>query len=369
MKKIAAIVIAATIIALGAAASAVYSDAPDCITAGLNDDSCVWKPELASVAVKVEYKYPYCEIKHSVEHNLRESPEGIVVYSGTHRLHSREYNEERNPVPIMYYSPPGSTVEPLTGRDWPVAWDYMPSTSVVHKIIPTPANIENTAQSWLKWQGRTLGSVHFQVTLQYGEEYKQPIRVGNSFKYHHEQLPTSLVSNAIPISHTFSGLSEAIFTCGETARREEARMEERKALETERAGLRQSLTLLESELTRARAHETNAANLLNEVIEIGERVGEVHRTIQRIRVEGLAERRRMIERYYTEESAKYSIVLRSLEAQEAALAAADMAIAAQKANLEASRARLEKLVADAQAAEDALIAEIEKTREALGDNE
>ena len=108
---------------------------------------------------------------------------------------------------------------------------------------------------------------------------------------------------------------------------------------------------------------------MNEVIEIGERVGEVHRTIQRIRVEGLAERRKMIERYYTEESAKYSLVLRSLEAQEAAMAAADAAIAAQKAELEGSRARLEKMVADAQAAEDALIAEIEKTREALGDGE
>ena len=126
---------------------------------------------------------------------------------------------------------------------------------------------------------------------------------------------------------------------------------------------------LEGELTRARAHENSATNLLKDVIEIGERVGEVHRTIQRIRVEGLAERRKMIERYYSEEARKYSLVVKALEAQEAALSALDVAISAHKAELEASRARLEAMVAEAQAAEDALIAEIEQTREALGADE
>ena len=387
MKKIAAIGIAAAIIALGAMASAVYSDAPDCITAGLDDDACVWKPELASVEVKVEYEYPYCEIKLEVEDNLDELPEGVTIgeFDDAGQLEHRSYGSAPR---IVITSPEGneSVLSPLSHlHKHPPTAEWGPAILSVRygnrvtkwkwseKFQSNHGNIQNTAAKYLKWQGHTLDTLTLVIPrVSYGDEYdeyRQKVRVGNEFVDHVDRLQRSFVSEPIPISHTFSGLSEAIFTCGETARREEARMEERKALETERAGLRQSLTLLESELARARAHETNAANLLNEVIEIGERVGEVHRTIQRIRVEGLAERRKIIERYYTEESAKYSLILRSLAAQEAAMSAADAAIAAQKAELESSRARLEKMVADAQAAEDALIAEIEKTREALGADE
>ena len=386
MKKIAAIGITAAIIALGAAASAVHSDAPDCITAGLDDDTCVWKPELTSVEVKVEYEYPYCEIKLEIEDNLDELPAGVTIggFDDAGQLR-RDYhtsaprivvtNPEGNesaltPLSHLHKHPPTSEWGPAIGSTrygWGTKWSWSEKFQSYH------GSIQDTAARYLRWQGHTLDTLTLVIpSVSYGDEYdeyRQKVRVGNKFIDHVDRLQTSFVSEPIPISHTFSGLSEAIFTCGETARREEARMEERKALETERAGLRQSLTLLEAELARARAHETNAANLLNEVIEIGERVGEVHRTIQRIRVEGLAERRKLIERYYTEESAKYSLILQSLAAQEAAMSAADAAIAAQKAELEASRARLEKMVADAQAAEDALIAEIEKTREALGADE
>ena len=159
-----------------------------------------------------------------------------------------------------------------------------------------------------------------------------------------------------------------MFTCLEVAKREEERVSERVELQAQKAGLRQSLTLLESELARARQHELDATTILKEVIDVSARVDEMLRTIQRVRVEGLAERRKIIERYYSEESQRYSVFIRSLESSRAALAAADEAIAAHKAELERSRASLESLVSSAQAAEAELIAEIEEAREALGDD-
>ena len=383
VKKIVAIGIAAAIVALGAA-SIVSADTPDCITAGLNDDTCVWKPELTSVEVKVEYEYPYCEIKLEVEDNLDELPEGVTIggFDDAGQISHKPGVPYRSQTRIVVTNPEGneSALSPLShlhkhppttewgqARGGNIWWDWS------DKFQSNHASIQNTAAKYLNWQGHTLDTLTLVIpSVSYGDEYdeyRQKVRVGNKFIDYVDRLQRSFVSEPIPISHTFAGLSEAIFACGETARREEARIEERKALETERAGLRAALALLEGELERAQLHETQAANLLKEVIEIGERVGELHRTIQRIRAEGLAERRKMIERYYTEESQKYSILLRSLEAQEAILTAADIAIAAQKAELDASRARLEKMVADAQAAEDALITEIEKTREALGEDE
>lgn len=393
MKKIVAIGIAAAIVALGAVASTVYSYTPDCITAGLNDDTCVWKPELTSVEVKVEYEYPYCEIKLEVEDNLDELPKGVTIggfddagqikrSSGLYTVRPNDPASPNNQARIVVTNPEGreSGLSPLSHlHKHPPTTEWGPAISGRYtkwnwsnKFQSDHSGIQNATAEYLNWQGHTLDTLTLVIpNVSYGDEYdeyRRKVRVGNKFIDHVDRLQSSFVSEPIPISHTFSGLSEAIFACGETARREEARMEERKALETERAGLRAALALLEGELERAQLHETQAAALLKEVIEIGERVGELHRTIHRIRVEGLAERRKMVERYYTEESTKYSLFLRSLEAQEAILTAADIAIAAQKAELDASRARLEKMVADAQAAEDALITEIEKTREALGED-
>ena len=392
VKKIVAIGIAAAIVALGAV-STVSADTPDCITAGLNDDTCVWKPELTSVEVKVEYEYPYCEIKLEVEDNLDELPEGVTIggFDDAGQIKRISRGNHVNPgsqARIVVTNPEGneSALSPLSHlHKHPPTTEWGPAIHIPGyrgriakwswsaKFQSDYGGIQSTAARYLGWQGHTLDTLTLVIpSVSYGDEYdeyRQKVRVGNKFIDHVDRLQRSFVSEPIPISHTFSGLSEAIFACGETARREEARIEERKALETERAGLRAALTLLEGELERAQLHETQAANLLKEVIAIGERVGELHRTIHRIRVEGLAERRKMVERYYTEESTKYSLFLRSLETQEAILTAADIAIAAQKAELDASRARLEKMVADAQAAEDALITEIEKTREALGEGE
>ena len=214
----------------------------------------------------------------------------------------------------------------------------------------------------------TLGKIYMTARLEYSGEFAEHKRVGNALRTHAQVSPSTVQTNAIPISHTFAGLVEEMFTCLEVAKREETRVSERVELEAQKAGLRQSLTLLESELARARQHELDATTILKEVIDVSARVDEMLRTIQRVRVEGLAERRKLIERYYSEESRRYSVFIRSLESSRAALAAADEAIAAHKAELERSRASLEALVSSAQAAEAELIAEIEEAREALGDD-
>ena len=148
-----------------------------------------------------------------------------------------------------------------------------------------------------------------------------------------------------------------------------ARAEKRIALGAEKAGLRATLKLLEVELARARQHELDAAETLNSVIALAARVEEIRRTIQRLRVEGLAERRALIERYYSDEARRYSVFAKSLEASEKALAASDAAIASHKAELERSRQKLDALIEEAQAADEALTAEIEKAREQLGDQD
>ena len=328
--------------------------------------ACLWTPELTKVEVRVEFKYPYCEMKLDVENNLDELPEGVV--SGS--------------VYLVHILPDGSSYRLLDGGrmyarhpDWGVTHyasripGYSNSHHPVrykHDEINWFTDLKNAVQRALPQT--TLGKIALRAGLVYSGEFAEHKRVGNALRTHAQVSPQTVQSNAIPISHTFAGLVEEMFTCLEVAKREEERVSERVELEAQKAGLRQSLTLLESELARARRHELDATTILKEVIDVSARVDEMLRTIQRVRVEGLAERRKIIERYYSEESRRYSVFIRSLESSRAALAAADEAIAAHKAELERSRASLEALVSSAQAAEAELIAEIEEAREALGDD-
>lgn len=372
---VAALVVVALSIGAMATASA---DTPNCITKSLDDDTCIWELELTKVEVKVEYEYPYCEVKLTVEHNLDELPEGARI------LHPRNVR--------VIYTPPGadntnSSFDFTRGYGyhgyhafreggWLIIGEYNSgeyktslSKSARRYKHDELDKLQGLAQRFSGWQQVTLGKVYMQAHLEYGDEFKIPQRVGNAFTSHESKLPNWFRSDSIPLSHTFAGLTEEVFTCGEVAKREAARVVERSALDTEKAGLRQSLVLLNAELARARQHELNATTVLKEVIAISERVDDVRRTIQRLRVEGLAERRALVERYYAEESQRYSVFIKSLEAAEAALAASDKAIAAHKAELEASRARLDALVTAAQKAEAELIAEIERAEEALGEDE
>ena len=372
---VVALAAVALTVAIGAMATA-SADTPNCITKSLNDDTCVWELELTKVAVAVEYEYPHCEVKLTVEHNLDELPEGARA-SHPHRVR-------------VIYAPPGADInrnfefEELYGSGFNhfqiVGWRTIGWYSSDEYGLGLGASnrrykhdeldkLQSLAQRFSGWQQITLGSVYMQAHLEYGDEFKVPQRVGNAFTSHVSKLPTWFRSDTIPLSHTFSGLTEEIFTCGEVAKREAARVEERSALDTEKAGLRATLKLLEAELARAREHELDATNVLKEVIAISERVEEARRTIQRLRVEGIAERRKLIERYYAEESQRYSVFIKSLEASAAALAASDKAIAAHKAELEASRARLDALVTAAQEAEAELIAEIERAQESLGEDD
>ena len=326
--------------------------------------ACLWTPELTKVEVKVEFEYPYCEVKLDVESNLDELPDGVGV--------SRHSRYRHSLASLIHIQSDGAERGIFHGGiiarypDWKVvkggaaAYRYKHDQTDEFRRL-TETVVRNLPQT-------TLGKIYMEVFLEYSGGFAKPKRVGSAVKTHGEVSPSRVRTNAIPISPTFAGLFDEMTTCMEVAKREEDRVSERVELEAQKAGLRQSLTLLESELARARQHELDATTILQEVIDVSARVDEMLRTIQRVRVEGLAERRKLIERYYSEESRRYSVFIRSLESSRAALAAADEAIAAHKAELERSRASLEALVSSAQAAEAQLIAEIEEAREALGDD-
>ena len=358
-------------------------------TTPIRRETCLWTPELTKVEVKVEFEYPYCEVKLEVENNLDELPAGVGVGDGQTY---REHHKGKAGVALVYIqsddtrSPLASTWRSGNHSDGIGIGDYRSSVLAHHPDWNVKINSRGLVKAfryksnephWFETLTNgvashlpqtTLGKIYMTARLEYSGEFAESKRVGNTLKTHAEVSPYTVRTNSIPLSHTFAGLVDEMFTCLEVAKREEARVAERVELEAQKAGLRQSLTLLESELARARRHELDATTILKEVIDVSARVDEMLRTIQRVRVEGLAERRKLIERYYSEESRRYSVFIRSLESSRAALAAADEAIAAHKAELERSRASLEALVSSAQAAEAQLIAEIEEAREALGDD-
>ena len=357
--------------------------------------ACLWTPELTKVEVRVDFEYPYCEVKLDVEWNDDELPDGVSVASRgnrdyTHYGSGTRYSHKSTRAALIYIQS-DDTRRPLASASHPgysPAWlgiGHTYNNSVIAhypdwkvKTKDTAFRFKSNETDWFRTltdrvvrylPQTTLGGVYMKVYFEYSGEFAKPKRVGNDVRTHGEVSPEFIRTNTIPISHTFAGLFDEMTTCLEIAKREEERVAERVELEAQKAGLRQSLTLLESELARARQHELDATTILKEVIDVSERVDEMLRTIQRVRIEGLAERRKIIERYYSEESQRYSVFIRSLESSQAALAAADKAIAAHKAELERSRRSLEQLVTAAQNAEAELIAEIEEAREALGDEE
>ena len=381
----AALVAVALTLAIGAMATASADTPQNCIPTSPDDPTCLWQLKLTKVEVAVEYEYPYCEIKLIVEHNFDDRPDGVQPEKWSSLSPQRE-------SPQVFYMPVGE-VPPM----WYTSYNSKIANALyvgenpyyIHSGAPKMAKlrvpegrydhtssgvVQRKAEGAERWQNITLGSLHARAVVSYdwqsefASEFARERRVGNKFVHYKNKLPVTFISNAIPLSHTFAGLTEEIFTCFEVAKREHGRVEERSALDTEKAGLRQSLKLLEAELTRAREHELDATNVLKEVIAISARVEEARRAIQRLRVEGIAERRKLIERYYAEESQRYSVFVKSLEASASALAASDKAIAAHKAELEASRARLDALVAAAQEAEAELIAEVKRAQDALGED-
>ena len=385
MPKTAIIALAALIIALASALAgimATFADGEpqvdghgrrlDCIPTSPANPSgpCLWTPTLTRAEVNVEFEYPYCVVKLDVETNLGELPDGVDVHkSGVWGAPKLRHVQPDGSVHPIAHTP----LYTLSGHliiaqhpDWNLKYR---STHFRYKSDQADLFRRMTNAVLDELPQTTLGKVRLDAGLNYSGQFTELKRVGNDLKTHAEASPTSLQSNAIPLSHTFAGLVDEMFTCMEVAEREEERAAERVALESQKAGLRQSLTLLKSELSRARQHELDATGILKEVIDVSEKVEEMLRTIQRVRVEGLAERRKIIDTYYSEESQRYSVFIQSLESSQAALKAADAAIAARKAELEASRAELERIVEEAQAAEADLIAEIEEAEKALGNDE
>ena len=379
---VAVLVAVVVAIAIGAMATA-SADTPNCIPTSPDDPTCLWQFELTKVEVAVEYEYPYCEIKLIAEHNFNDRPDGVQPekWGGI-------YDHES---PQVFYLPAGevppmwtlnrSNVNAIYAAEAHPSYIGAIHSKMAKLWVPegrydhtNSGVVQEKAGAAERWQNITLGSLHARAVVSYdwqsefASEFARERRVGNKFVHYKNKLPVTFISNAIPLSHTFAGLTEEIFTCFEVAKREHGRVEERSALDTEKAGLRQSLKLLEAELARAREHELDATNVLKEVIAISARVEEARRAIQRLRVEGIAERRKLIERYYAEESQRYSVFVKSLEASASALAASDKAIAAHKAELEASRARLDALVTAAQEAEAELIAEVKRAQDALGED-
>ena len=365
MKILTALAIAALIIAFSSNDVNADTPNPNCLPTSPDAPTCLWQLELTKVEAAVEYEYPHCEVKFTVEHNRDELPEGATVKAWG-----------------LFHVPPG---EPLPWWSNYVGWwshnkgsvtDASNIHSMSYKFDHTDASAAaQVARNFVGWQSKTNGGFYAFVRVEYdwesgvASEFARERRVGNSFVHYKSKLPLTFVSDPIPISHTFAGLTEEVFACFEVAKRESARVRERSALDTEKAGLRATLKLLEAELARARKHELDATTVLKEVVAVATRIENVLRTIQRLRIEGIAEHRQLIERYYSEEARRYSVFVKSLEASEAALAASDKAIAAHKAEIEASRKKLNEMVTAAQAAEAALIAEIENAREALGTDE
>lgn len=384
MPKIAAIALAALIVASIAALAGIMAAFADddsrldengrrinCIPASVANPSgpCLWTPTLTKAEVKVEFEYPYCVVKLDVESNLDELPDEVGV---------RGRGDDFHDIRLVHVQPDGET-SLMTGHDtgiytrlndWKMGyWSYPNMRHFRYKSGETD-HLRSLADRFSnRFPQTTLGKIYIRADLTYSGEFAKLKRAGDNVKTHGEVSPTIVRTNTIPLSHTFAGLLDEMTTCMEVAGREEERASERVALESQKAGLRQSLTLLKSELSRARQHELDATGILKEVIDVSEKVEEMLRTIQRVRVEGLAERRQIVERYYSEESQRYSVFIQSLEGSQAALAAADAAIAAHKAELDSSRAELERIVADAQAAEAELIAEIEEAEKALGNDE
>ena len=410
MPKTAIIALAALIIALASALAgimATFADGEpqlndsgrrlDCIPVSHANPAgdCLWTLSLTKVEVKVEFEYPHCVVKLDVESNLDELPDGVGIATSSYSKWRGWSSEEKSAVDLLYIES-DDTRRPLAKSFDGWSWDSFGISGMGHSrnvdivahypdwdvktyfaTTETPFRYKNGQTDLFKdltdkvlknLPQTTLGNVYMYVDLEFSGEFVKPKPTGNGRKSLAEVSPEWVWSNAIPLSHTFAGLIDEMFTCMEIAEREEERAAERVALESQKAGLRQSLTLLKSELTRARQHELDATGILKEVIDVSEKVEEMLRTIQRVRVEGLAERRQIIERYYSEESQRYSVFIQSLESSQAALAAADDAIAARKAELEASRAELERIVSEAQAAEAALIAEIEEAEKALGND-
>ena len=368
MKILTALAIAILIIALGANEIKADTPNPNCLPTSPDDPTCLWQLELTKVEAAVEYEYPHCEVKLTVEHNSDELPEGATV-----KRRMLFHVPPGEPVPTWYYSYAGWKVHTVRGSK---VTDASSIYSWSEKFDHTDASaVAQVARNHVGWQSKTNGDFYAFVHVGYdwqsefASEFARERRVGNNFVHYKGKLPLNFVSDPIPISHTFAGLTEEVFACFEVAKRESARVRERSALDTEKAGLRATLKLLEAELARARKHELDATTVLKEVVAIATRIEDVLRTIQRLRIEGIYERRQLIERYYSEEAQRYSVFVKSLEASEAALAASDKAIAAHKAEIEASRKKLSELVTAAQAAEAALIAEIENAREALGTDE
>ena len=399
MKILTALAIAALIIAFSANEIKADTPNPNCLPTSPDDPTCLWQLELTKVEAAVVYEYPHCEVKLTVDHNLDELPDGVSQVEPSSNQYRWKFAIRGYPgyltpsSPVILYTPPGGyyswqhkdyrggqlaymadgshgvyvRVNRDAGQSVVFRRDY--SGQFDHSSSQTAANV---AKQFAGWQNRTLGDFHLRAVVEYdwqsefASEFARERRVGNSFVHYKGKLPLTFVSNSIPISHTFAGLTEEVFACFEVAKRESARVRERSALDTEKAGLRATLKLLEAELARARKHELDATTVLKEVVAIATRIEDVLRTIQRLRIEGIAERRQLIERYYSEEARRYSVFVKSLEASEAALAASDKAIAAHKAEIEASREKLKDMVEEAQAAEAALIAEIENARESLG---
>ena len=413
MPKIAAIALAALIVASIAALAgimAAFADGEpqlnesgrrlDCIPASAANPAgdCLWTPKLTKVEVKVEFEYPYCVVKLDVESNLNELPDGAGIATSNFTWR-RSRSQKKSNVGLLYVQS-DDTQRPLAKSldNW--SWDSHRLSGIGHTYndemiahypgwdVKTykslygddrvPFRYKTGETDWFRTltdkvlknlPQSTLGKVYMYVDLEYSGEFVKPKPTGNGRTALEDVSPGWVWSNSIPISHTFAGLIDEMFTCMDVAEREEERVAERIALESQKAGLRQSLTLLKSELSRARQHELDATGILKEVIDVSEKVEEMLRTIQRVRVEGLAERRQIVERYYSEESQRYSVFIQSLEGSQAALAAADAAIAAHKAELDRSRAELERIVKEAQDAEAELIAEIEEAEKALGNDE
>ena len=78
---VAALVAVALTLAIGAMATASADTPQNCLPKSPDDPTCLWQLELTKVEVAVEYEYPHCEVKVTVEHNLDDLPEGASGYS------------------------------------------------------------------------------------------------------------------------------------------------------------------------------------------------------------------------------------------------------------------------------------------------
>ena len=180
---------------------------------------CLWTPELTKAEVRVDFEYPYCEVKLDVEWNDDELPDGVSV-----RFAYLKHVQSDGTDDTLLYN---STGIRATHPDWDVTKlnRYGSGQGPARYKHDQTNEFRQLTEHVVRYLPQTtLGNIYVTGQLEYSGEFVKPKRVGNDVRSHREVAPHYIHTNRIPISHTFAGLFDEMTTCLEVAKREETRV-------------------------------------------------------------------------------------------------------------------------------------------------